>query len=95
MEPPPAVIAAIRVNEVLTHTDPPAVDTVELYNPTTNAVNIRGWFLSDDFSTPRKFRVSTDVILPPGGYRVFDERDFNTPSNAPTSFAFSSLGDEV
>jgi hypothetical protein len=91
----PGVIAAIRVNEVLTHTDPPAVDTVELYNPTANPVNIRGWFLSDDFGAPRKFRVSTDVNIPAGGYVVFDESHFNTPSNAPTSFAFSSLGDEV
>lgn len=95
MEPAPTVIAAIRINEVLTHTDPPAVDTVELYNPTTNPVNIRGWFLSDDFGTPKKFRVSTDVVIPANGYRVFDESHFNTPSNAPTSFAFSSLGDEV
>ena len=95
MEPAPGVIAAIRINEVLTHTDPPAVDTVELYNPTANPVNIRGWFLSDDFGTPKKFRVSTDAIIPANGYRVFDESNFNTPSNAPTSFAFSSLGDEV
>jgi len=78
-EPAPIVIAPIRINEVMTHTDPPAVDTVELYNPTTNAVNLRGWFLSDDRGTPRKFRVSTDVIIPAGGYVVFDESQFNTP----------------
>jgi hypothetical protein len=95
METTPGAIAAIRVNEVLSRSLPPAVDLVELYNPTTNAVNIRGWFLSDDFGTPKKFRVPTDVIVPAGGYVVFDESHFNTPSNAPTSFAFSSLGDEV
>ena len=41
-------IAPILVNEVLTHTDPPLSDTVELFNPTTNAVNIGNWFLTDE-----------------------------------------------
>jgi hypothetical protein len=91
----PAAIAAIRINEVLSRSVPPAVDAVELYNPTANAVNLRGWFLSDDFGAPKKFRVSTDVMIPALGYVVFDESHFNTPSNAPTSFAFSSLGDEA
>jgi hypothetical protein len=95
METAPSAIAAIRVNEVLSRSLPPAVDLVELYNPTPNAVNLRGWFLSDDFGTPKKFRIATDVIIPGGGYVVFDETHFNTPSNAPTAFAFSSLGDEV
>jgi hypothetical protein len=95
MDTAPAAIAAIRINEVLSRSVPPAVDSVELYNPTANAVNLRGWFLSDDFGTPKKFRVSTDVMIPARGYVVFDEGQFNTPSNAPTSFAFSSLGDEA
>jgi hypothetical protein len=95
VDPAPGAIAAIRVNEVLTHTDPPAVDAVELYNPSSVPVNLRGWFLSDDFGTPRKFRISSDVIIPPGGYQVFDEYDFNPSLELPTSFAFSSLGDEV
>lgn len=89
------VFGHVVVNEVLTHTDLPLVDSVELFNAGTNAVNLRGWFISDDFGTPKKFRVATDIIVAAGGYRVFTEADFNpAPGNA-TSFAFSSLGDEV
>ena len=91
----PAAFAIVLVNEVLTHTDLPAVDSVELFNAGTNAVNIRGWFLSDDFGTPKKYRVATDVVIPAGGYRVFTEADFNLLPGSPASFAFSSLGDEV
>ncbi len=85
----------VVVNEVLTHTDLPTVDAVELFNAGTNEVNIRGWFLTDDFSRPKKFRVATDTVIPSGGYRVFTEADFNPAPGSPTSFAFSSLGDEV
>ncbi len=91
----PVAFAPVLINEVLSHTDLPAVDFIELYNPTTNAVNLRGWFLSDDFGTPRKFRIATDVVIPPGGYRTFTEADFNAAPALPTSFAFSSLGDEA
>lgn len=89
------VFGQVVVNEVLTHTDLPLVDYVELFNAGTNAVNLRGWFISDDFGTPKKFRIATDIIVPAGGYRVFTEADFNPAPGAPTSFAFSSLGDEV
>ena len=88
-------LAPIVVNEVLTHTDPPLLDTVELFNPTTSAVNLGGWYLTDDFGTPRKYRIPANTIIGAGGYVTFDEGQFNTPSNAPTSFAFSSKGDEV
>ena len=33
------------INEVLTHTDPPLEDAIELYNPTGSTVDIGGWFL--------------------------------------------------
>lgn len=91
----PVAFAPVLINEVLSHTDLPAVDAVELYNPTDTAVNLRGWFLSDDFSTPKKFRINADTIIAPGGYQVFTEADFNAVPALPTSFAFSSLGDEA
>jgi hypothetical protein len=99
-----APINSIIVNEVLTHTDPPLVDAVELYNPTTSAVNIGGWYLSDG-GTPdgiadgtaryKKFRIPNGTIIQPGAYLVFDESHFNTTPNHP-SFSFNSAeGDDV
>jgi len=94
-DPPQITVAPILVNEVLTHTDLPLVDYIELYNPNTNDVNIGGWFLSDDFVNTRKYRIPNPTVIPAGGYRVFDETHFNTPTNLPTSFSFSSKGDEA
>ncbi|HXJ55586.1 MAG TPA: lamin tail domain-containing protein [Verrucomicrobiae bacterium] len=95
IDPDPLAIPAIRVNEVLSRTEPPAVDAIELYNPTAQSVNLRGWYLSDDFGVPKKFRVPTDVIIQPNGYVLFTEADFNAVPGSPTSFAFSSMGDEA
>ena len=91
----PATFAAVRINEVLTHTDPPAVDTIELYNPTANAVDIGGWYLTDDFGTPKKYRIQTGVTIDAFGYRTFNETQFNPTPGVGNSFSLSSLGDEV
>ena len=55
----PAAPAPMRVviNEALAHTDPPQVDSIELWNPGPGSVDIGGWFLTDDFFTPKKYRV--------------------------------------
>ena len=85
----------ILVNEMLSHTDLPTLDAIELYNPTTQDVDVGGWYISDDFNTPKKFRIPEETIIPANDYLVFDERWFNFPTNAPNSFSFSSRGDEA
>lgn len=92
---PAITVAPVLVNEVLTHTDLPDLDKIELLNTNTTAVNIGGWFISDDFEQPKKFRIPDGTTIPAGGYLVFDEDDFNTNPLDPASFAFSSLGDEA
>ena len=91
-ETPPLTFAPILVNEALTHTDPPAVDTIELFNPTNVAVDIGGWFLTDDFSIAKKYRIPDGTIIPAGGYLTFDESQFNADG---LGFALSSTDDEV
>ena len=92
-EPAPPALAPIVINEVLSRTDlPPPTDSIELFNPTTNAVNIGGWFLTDDFNTPKKFRIPGGTLISAGGHRIFTEADFNPGG---LGFAFSSLGDEA
>jgi hypothetical protein len=91
-DPAPPVISPILVNEALTHTDLPQLDSVELFNPGTNTVNIGGWFLTDDFYSPRKYRIPTGTTIGPGSYRVFTENQFNTGPNA---FRFSEYGEKV
>ncbi len=91
-DPPPPAIAPILVNEALTHTDPPQLDALELHNPAATNVDIGGWFLSDDFNSPKKFRVPPGTVIAPGGFVTFAETNFNPGGGG---FALGSDGDEV
>ena len=83
------------VNEALTHTDLPAVDWIELFNPNASDVNLGGWFLSDDGGAPRKFRIPDGTTILAGGFRVFTEADFNASPLLVSSFSLSSAGDAI
>jgi hypothetical protein len=87
------VIAGVLINEILTHTDPFPNDAVELYNPTAAPVDVGSWYLTDDFGTPRKYRIPAGTILPAGGYLVLHQSD--SFGLGPNGFAFGSKGDEV
>lgn len=86
------VIAPIVVNEVLAHTDPPLSDAVELFNPTSSEVDMGGWFLTDDYFNPRKYRIPAGTSIGAGGYRVFEAAQFNSGSNP---FLFSEYGESA
>ena len=86
---------AVVINEVLSHTDPPAVDAIELYNTEDVPVSVGGWWLSDDSADAAKFKIPSGTTIPPGGYLVFDESDFNPDSASNRSFRLGSHGDDV
>ncbi len=85
----------IVVNEVLTNSVLPQVDTIELYNPGPDEISIGGWFLTDDLGQPRKFRIPEGTIVPANGFISFEEPDFNPSPGADPSFALDSYGEEV
>ena len=91
-DPGPPGIEAVRINELLAASTPPAVDTIELFNPGTNAVDLGGWFLTDDFNTPQKFRLTNGTSIAAGGFLLLSEAQFNPGGSG---FAFGSDGDEV
>jgi hypothetical protein len=91
-DPPPPDLAPILVTEALTHTDAPQADTVELFNPTTNWVNLGGWLLTDARHNPWKYRIPDGVLISPGGYLTLTTNEFGAGANG---FALSSLGDEI
>ena len=70
----------VVINEALTHTDLPEIDTIELYNPTASPAAVGGWFLTDDHTQPANYRIPMDTVIPPGGYVTFDESQFNVGS---------------
>ncbi len=67
------LLTDIIINEVLTHTDPPLEDAIELYNPTAAPVQVGGWWLSNSKDDPKKFRIPIPTEVPAGGYKVFYE----------------------
>ena len=93
-DPSPGTTGVV-VNEILTHTDLPDVDAVELFNSSAQDVDLGGWFLSDDGAVPRKFRIPNGTVIPAGGYRVFTEADFNPSPGTALNFTLNSHGDEI
>ena len=85
----------ILVNEVLSHTDLPQKDAIELYNPTASPVDVSNWYITDDPGTPKKYRIPAGNTIAAGSYLFFDEDDFNPTPGTPPSFSFSSVGDEA
>ncbi|HEY2952768.1 MAG TPA: lamin tail domain-containing protein [Verrucomicrobiae bacterium] len=86
-------ITNIGISEVLTHTDVPLEDAVELFNPTGAPVDVSGWYLSNTLDDPRKFRLPNGTIISAGGYKVIYENQFNA---GPTAFTFNSAhGDQA
>ena len=90
--PPPPSIPGIIVTEALTHTDPPLLDTVELFNPTAGLVNLTGWFLTDDPHQPKKYRIPVGSFIATGGYLTFNTDQFGVGSQG---FNLSSTGDQI
>ena len=84
-------IDSIVINEVLTLTEAPRSEAVELVNVSADAVDLSGWYLSDISNDYRKFRFPAGTILAAGEYRVFDEEDFNS-SGTSADFAFAGDG---
>jgi hypothetical protein len=92
---PPVAVVPVLVSEVLSHSEFPELDKIELHNTNAVAADISGWFISDDFEEPKKFRIPDRTIIAPGDFIVFDETHFNPDPDLETSFAFSSVSDEA
>jgi hypothetical protein len=88
-------LTTMVINEVLSHTDPPFEDAIELRNISGGAVDISGWYLTDSKNQLRKYRIrsSPPTVVPGGGYIVFYENQFNPDPQAVTSFALNSSSD--
>ena len=76
--------ADLRINEIMVANLDQFVDPswnygpwVELYNPTDAAVQIRGYWVSDDPEHPKKVRIPRNLSVPAGGFATlwFDHHD--------------------
>ena len=81
----------IVINEVLSHTDPPLEDAIELYNRAATNVDIGNWYISNNRAVPKKFHVPTGTVVPPHTFKVFYElRD----TGSPAGFNSTGLGND-
>ena len=91
----------IVFNEILAHSHAAAPDWLELYNTTSSAINIGGWFLSDndsDDANLMKYKIADGTIIAANDYIVFyEDTNFGNPNEVGcnTPFAFSENGETV
>jgi hypothetical protein len=93
----PASPWGIVINEVLSHTDYPLEDAIEIYNAGTTTVDIAGWYLSDSGNNLGKYKITNAVLqITPGQYHVFYEgNSFNSNTSSPSCFEISSHGESI
>jgi hypothetical protein len=90
----------IFVNELLSHTDPPLEDAVEIQNKSGTNINVSNWFISNSRSNLKRYKIPSATAIPHGGFRVIYEGasssvGFNS-STAISPFTFNSAhGDTV
>ena len=88
-------VPTVVINEVLTHSDAPQEDAIELYNYGQTEVDVSGWFLSDSSNNLKKYRIPGDTKILSNGYHVFYEKDFLLENELNGFSLSSSRGDEV
>ena len=89
---------SIVINELMANPAPGASDWIELHNTTGHAIDISGWFLSDDRDDPTKYRIPGGTSIPAGGYLVFSQdQHFGNPADPGCSvpFGLSKDGETV
>jgi hypothetical protein len=95
--PAQASIPLVVINEVLANPANKQSETVELLNRGKTPADISGWYLTDDRSVPKKFRVPDNTVpIAAGGFRLFTSKDYNSGGASNTNaFGLSSLGDAL
>ncbi|MDZ4683378.1 MAG: CotH kinase family protein [Saprospiraceae bacterium] len=70
-------------------------DWVELHNTSASAVNLEGWYLSDDPDDPEKYQFP-NISIPAGGFQVVfcSDRDVIVGQNVHTSFKLTQTKQE-
>ena len=68
-------------------TDLPQVDYIELFNTTTQAVNLTGAWLSDDDAGTNKYQIANGTTIPARGFLAFTQ--------AQLGFALTADGEAI
>ena len=88
-------LSNLVINEVLSHTDPPLEDAVEIYNAGATSASIGGWYLSDSPQNFKKYKFPANTVIPAKGYLVIYEHDYDSTNSLEAFDLNSSEGDSV
>ena len=77
----PSLLRNVVINEILPHSENPAVPQfIELYNHSTNSVDVSGCILTDD-PTTNKFVIPSGTVIGPAGFVSFTQTQFGFTLN--------------
>ena len=77
----PSLLRSVVINEILPHSENPAVPQfIELYNHSTNSVDVSGCILTDDPGT-NKFVIPNGTVIGPAGFVSFTQAQFGFTLN--------------
>lgn len=95
---------SLMVNEIMASNDTSIADNtgefpdwIEIYNPGTQAINIAGYYISDNPNQPLKHQMSTTsaIIIPAGGFIVLWASGEPSRGSLHLDFALSASGESV
>lgn len=98
----PTLMPDVVINEFMASNDSSVTDTagqyddwIELYNNSSTAVDITGYYLSDKTDNPLKWRIDTTYSIPANGYLIIwaDENGSQGPFHA--NFKLSAAGESI
>jgi len=70
-------------------------DWIEIYNPGDISVNLSGYYITDNFSDPLKFKLSPTTIIAAKGFLVIFADDDESQGAQHASFKLSMDGEEI
>jgi fibronectin type 3 domain-containing protein len=90
---------SIVINEVLANPIVAGGDMIELYNTTSQAINVGGWWLSDSSTNLTMYQIAANTTIAAYGYLVeTDAKNYGPGSGDPgvhTAFTLSPYGYDV
>jgi hypothetical protein len=97
--------AQVKINELMASNENTVVDNVgaysdwvELHNPSGAAIDLAGYYLTDDYSNLKKFRFTStagQVVVPANGYLIIWASSTVSSGANHTSFSLSADGERV
>lgn len=94
-DPVPPATPHVVIEEVLSHTDPPQLDGIELRNIGSDVADVSAWLLTDDRGKPKKYRIPEGTLIQPDGYLWIDESAIAANPDPSSAFRLDSTGDAV